>query len=105
MLAAVVLSGCLLECGLAEPEKLTVADVLKALSLDETKLELIDEPPGKLRELACEATLRDTKARVRVRIEVVYTLDLFSDQRKWDPRAIRAATVRKVTVAPVSSDR
>jgi hypothetical protein len=80
------------------PEKVTVADVLRGLSLDPSKLRYIDEPPGKLQELECETTLRDTKVRVRVRIEVVYTLALFSDQRKWAPQAVRAATVRKVTI-------
>jgi len=67
---------------MAEPEKVTVADVFKGLSLDESKLDYIDEPPGKLRELECKATLRDTKVKVRVRIEVVYTINLFSDKRK-----------------------
>jgi hypothetical protein len=90
---------------MAEPEKLTVADVLKGLSLDESKLEHIDEPPGKLRELEAETTLRDSKIKVRVRIEVVYTLDLFSKERNWDPKAVRAATVRKVTIIPVGADR
>jgi hypothetical protein len=88
-----------------EPVKLTVADVLKGLSLDESKLDYIDEPPGKLRELRCEATLRDTNVKVQVRIEVVYTLDLFSDQRKWEPKTIRAATARTVTITPVSVDK
>ena len=105
MLTAVLVSGCLLATPAAPAEKLTVADVFKALSLDEAKLEYIDEPPGKLREVECEATLRDTKVGVRVRIEVVYTPQLFSEQRKWDARAVRAAAVRKVTVAPISPDR
>jgi hypothetical protein len=104
MFAAVVLSGCLLGCGMAGAEKLTVADVLQGLSLDESKLEYLDEPPGKLRGLEGVATLRDSKVQVRVAIEVVYTPDLFSDRRKWDPKVVRAATVRKVTITPVGAD-
>jgi hypothetical protein len=91
--------------GPAGPKKMTVADVLKGLSLDASKLEYIDEPPGKLRELQCEASLRDTKVKVRVRIEVVYTVNLFSEKRKWDPKAIRAAGARRVTITPVSSEK
>jgi hypothetical protein len=87
------------------PEKMTVADVLKGLSLDDSKLAYVDEPPGKLRELECEATLRDTKAKVRVRIEVVYTPELFSEKRTWDPKAVRAATARRVTITPVGADQ
>lgn len=40
-----------------EAAKLTVADVLKALGLDESKLRGSDEPPGKLRALEGEVTL------------------------------------------------
>jgi hypothetical protein len=86
-------------------QKLTVADALKWLSLDESKLKHIDEPPGKLRELEGEAVLRDTKIRVRVRLELVYTLDLFSAERKWDPKAVRAATVRMVKITRVGADK
>jgi hypothetical protein len=88
-----------------ELEKLTVADVLKGLSLDESKLDYIDEPPGKLRALESEATPWGKKAKVRVRIEVDYTAALFSEKRKWDPKAVRAATVRKVTVTPVGAEK
>jgi len=33
-------------------------------------------------------------------VEVVYTLDLFSDKRGWDIKAVRAARVTKVTITP-----
>jgi hypothetical protein len=79
--------------------------VFKALSLDEAKLEYNDEPPGKLREVECQATLRDTKVKVRVRIELVYTPELFSEEQKWDAKALRAAAVRKVTITPVVAKR
>ena len=82
------------------PEKLTVADVLKGLILDESKLTYVDEPPGKLRAIECDAVLRDSSVRVHVRIDVAYTVELFSDSRKWDPKVVRAATVHKVTITP-----
>jgi hypothetical protein len=105
MLSALIFSGCLLGYGVTESEKVTVADVFKALSLDESKLEYSDEPPGKLREVECQATLRDTKVKVRVRIELVYTTELFSAERKWDAKALRAAAVRKVIITPVISNK
>ena len=89
----------------ARPEKMTVADVIKALSLDDSKLEGSAEPPGKLRALECETTLRDTKVKVRIRIEVVYTIELFSVEHQWDKKVIRAATVRKVEITPVGADK
>jgi hypothetical protein len=105
MFTSVMVSGCILGCGAAAAEDLTVADVLKGLSLEKAKLEYVDEPPGKLRAVECEATLRDTKVKVRVRVEVVYTPDLFSEQRRWDPKAVRAATVRKVMITPAGADK
>jgi hypothetical protein len=93
-----------LGCEAAAPDKLTVADVFKALTVDESRLEFSDEPPGKLQEVACEAVLRDTKVKVRVRIEVDYTVELFSETRQWDLKAVRAATVRKVTITPIARD-
>ena len=89
----------------AGPEKMTVADVLKALSLDDSKLEYSAEPPGKLQVLECATTLRDTKVKVRIRIEVVYTIELFSVEHQWDKKVIRAATVRKVEITPVGADK
>jgi hypothetical protein len=86
----------------SDQKKLTVADVLKGLSLDESALSFSDEPPGKLRTLSCETTLRDTKLRVRVRIELVYTVALFSAERHWDPKAVRAAAVHQVTLTPAA---
>ena len=113
--AALTFALCVVASGFADdkpnnpapnkPEKMTVADVIKALSLDESKLEYIDEPPGKLSALGCVAMLRDTKAKVRVRIEVVYTLDLFSENRNWKQTAVRKATVDRVTIAPVGADQ
>ncbi len=86
-------------------EKMMVADVVKSLSLADARFEHIDEPPGKLQALECEATLRDSKAKVRIRIDVVYTLALFSDTRRWDPKAINAAEVRHVTITPIGNGR
>jgi len=84
----------------AESKNLTVSDVLKALALELSQLEYSDEPPGKLRELYCETTLRDSKNKVRIQIDVNYTVALFSTDRRWDPKAVRAATVRNVTITP-----
>lgn len=85
----------------SEQKKPTVAEVLKALQLDETKLRHSDEPPGKLRALEGEVTLRDTRLKVNVRIDLVYTTAVFSTERKWDPKAVRAAAVQKVTITPL----
>src|SRR5262245_13521146 len=87
------------------PKRLTVADVITGLSLTEVNFDYVDEPPGKLQALECQVALRDTKARVRIRIEIVYTLDLFSDARKWDAKAVRAAEVRQVTITPTGTSR
>jgi len=78
---------------------------VKSLSLDEAKFRYEDEPPGKLRAVECPATLRDTKVKVRVRLEVVYTLDLFSDKFAWDIKKVRAATVHKVVIEPQTTDK
>jgi hypothetical protein len=100
MLTAIILSASLL-AGEPEPAKhLTMADVAKALSLDEATFRYSDEPPGKLQAVECQATLGDTPVKVRVRIELIYTPSLFSDKREWDIKRVRAATVRKVTIEP-----
>lgn len=81
-----------------------VADVIKGLGLDETKMHHSDEPPGKLRAISWrKVKLPGTDAEVDVEIEIVYTLDVFSDKRNWDIKAIRAATVTKVTIVPPGS--
>jgi hypothetical protein len=80
--------------------KLTVGDVLRGLSIDESKLNYSDEPPGKLQELTANVALGQSK--VNVRIEIRYTSELFSAERKWDPRKVRAAEVQKVTITPVN---
>jgi hypothetical protein len=85
------------------PEKMTVADVLKALSLTDTKLDFVDEPPGKLQALECEATLRDTKTKTRIRIELVYSGELFSGTRTWDAKAVSGATVHHVVITPLAT--
>src|SRR5262249_61258685 len=85
------------------PEKLTVADVLKSLSLADAKLEYVDEPPGKLQAVECNATLRDTNVKVRIRIDLKYTLALFSDTRTWDTKAIQSASVRQVKLTPLGA--
>ena len=105
MFTALVVSGCILGPAVGEPNTLTVANVLKGLSLDGSKMSYEDEPPGKLQALECTATLRDTKVKVRVRIEVVYTRALFSADREWDPKAVRAAEVRWVTISPIKRKR
>jgi hypothetical protein len=105
MWAAIIVSASLLTAEPERAERFTVADVVKGMSLDESKFSYMDEPPGKLRAIECPATIRDTAAKVRVRIEVVYTLELFSDKREWDIKQVRAATVLKVTIEPRSADK
>jgi hypothetical protein len=51
--------------------------------------------------MRCDTTLRDSKARVRIRIELVYTTALFSESGSWDEKAVRTAAVRSVTITPV----
>ncbi|MFL5341964.1 MAG: hypothetical protein ACJ8F7_17595 [Gemmataceae bacterium] len=100
ILAALVTVGAATRLGAAD--RLTVGDVAKGLALDEAKLTHVDEPPGKLQALECDTTLPNTSAKVRVRIEVVYTPALFSDQRKWDAKAVRVAAVSRVTITPIT---
>src|SRR5688500_877133 len=100
MLTFVCLSALIL-AGSADPQPkpAKVADVIKGLALDETKIDYADEPPGKLRSLHWQKVkLPGTEAEVRVEIDIVYTPDVFSDKRKWDIKAVRAATVIKVTI-------
>ena len=87
-----------------QPKPVKVADVIKGLGLDETKMHHSDEPPGKLRAISWhKVKLPGTDAEVDISIEIVYTFDVFSDKRKWDIKAIRAATVTKVTIVPPGS--
>jgi len=105
MLAAVILSSSLLAAFPGDPENLTVADVVKSLALDESKFSYIDEPPGKLQKIECITTLRDTKAKVTVHVELVYTLALFSENGNWDKNKVRAAKVRSVSIEPEPDQR
>jgi hypothetical protein len=99
MFAALMIAASLLAADPAPEERLTVADVVKSLVLDETKFSYSDEPPGKLRAVECVTMMG--KVKVRVRVEVVYFApDLFSDSGKWDIKKVRAATVLKVTIEP-----
>jgi hypothetical protein len=49
--------------------------------------------------------VREAKVKVRVRIEVVYTLGLFSDKREWEMKAVRGAAVRKVSIEPQAAKK
>jgi hypothetical protein len=83
------------------PKLVKVVDVIKGLGLDESKMQHGDEPPGKLRWLRwSNVKLPGTNAEVDVEIHVVYTL--FSIKRDWDIKAVREATVLKVTITPSS---
>jgi hypothetical protein len=71
------------------------------VALDQYKLRLqdldmIDEPPGKLQAVAFRRTRGGKKEWVTLWLR--YTPKLFSMNRKWKIEAIRAATVRKITV-------
>jgi hypothetical protein len=92
------------------PGPMKVADVIKGLGLDESDMGYSDEPPGKLRQLHwSRVKFPGTDAEVDVAIDIVYTPDLLSVirlnngkvmVRGWDIKAVRAATVLKVTIAP-----
>jgi len=94
MFAALMISASLLAADPIPAERLTVADVVKGLGLDEAKFSYDDEPPGKLWAVKCPTTMN--KVTVRVRIELVSKI--FSDKLDWDIKAVRAATVHKVVI-------
>lgn len=85
----------------SQSKPIKVEEIIKGLALDEAKASYCDEPPGKLRALRWyRVKLNGTEAEVDVQIDIVYTLDLFSDKFEWDIKAVRAATVTKVTILP-----
>ena len=80
------------------PGELTVADILAGLKIDESSLIYEDEPPGVLWALSGTIALPGNAAKANIRIELKDAI--FSNKRKWDPKAVRAAKVAKVVIAP-----
>jgi|GEM_PF-6854964 len=84
-----------------QPKRVTVAEVIKGLILDESKMLLLDEPPGKLNGVRWEKVkLPGTEAVVDVEIETVRTFVL-SPTGKYDKNVILSAVVTKVTITPL----
>jgi hypothetical protein len=84
-----------------QTKPLKVADVVKGLGLDVTKVSYIDEPPGILCGLRWNrTTLPGTDVQVEVRIQFA-ARGPFSDERKWDIKEVLGATVSKVTILPL----
>jgi hypothetical protein len=85
----------------AKPVKL--AEVIKGLGLDEAKMGLNDEPPGKLNSVSwTRVKLAGTVAEVDIEVEIVRTF-IIGPNGKYDQNAIRSATVKKVTITPHST--
>jgi hypothetical protein len=98
------------------PQPVTIADVIKRLGLDESKMSYRDEPPGKLRalywhkvklpgtgaEMDVEIQLENPRSfAVRKLVEIqLGTPPLITEKRTWDIKMVRAATVLKVTITP-----
>jgi hypothetical protein len=79
----------------------TVGDLIKWLDIKDSSLELVDEPPGKLREIRCVAVVPASSAKVVVTAEIVYTHELFSATGRWDIKLVRSAKVRRVIIVPL----
>ena len=65
---------------------LTVAQVLALCGSSYSDVQMVDEPPGKLRgvELVCH----EGGAPRRVLLEIEYHIDLFSAERSWDSEVV-----------------
>lgn len=66
---------------------LTIAQVLALCGTSYGEIQMVDEPPGKLRgvEFVCQ---EEGKPR-RVLLEIEYHLGLFSSERSWDSAVVR----------------
>jgi hypothetical protein len=62
-------------------------------------LSMEDDPPGKLKSVSFEKKVAGKT--VRITLQLRYTVQLFSEDRKWGPNAVRPALVRKATQEPV----
>jgi hypothetical protein len=89
-----LVSQLLLGCGGHREENMTdtVEKYLTrhALSLEEARY--LDEPPGKLRQIVVRG--RDGRTH---RIDVLYTVELFSAERRWSRQAVLQAAIARVS--------
>ncbi len=72
----------------------TVGQVLDHFKVDPKNLVFVDDPPGKLQ--AVEFKVKRKEKILRIEVQLKYTLELFSAERKWDMKVVRRATVLKV---------
>ncbi len=73
---------------------LTVAQVLALCGASYSEIQMVDEPPGKLRgvEFVCQ---EEGKPR-RVLVEIEYHSGLFSSERSWERKTVEKQRVIKV---------
>jgi len=69
----------------------TVGQIMEEAGLEFGDLELIDEPPGKLRQVAYTATGEGEPRRIVLLLR--YDSSLFSPEREWARDLVRAAVV------------
>ncbi len=73
---------------------LTIGQILELCGVSYSEVQMVDEPPGKLR--AVEFNCREGDRARRVRLEVQYSSGLFSKDRSWDQAVVEAQPVTKV---------
>jgi hypothetical protein len=79
---------------------LTVGDVIVALHLDKEKLRFDHEPPGKLNGIQAVTTLRDSKIKVVVKIQIQGR----PFREKWNAEVASALKVHKVIISTSYDD-
>lgn len=72
----------------------SAGEVLDHFAVKPSELNLIDDPPGKLKAIRFTTKRRNKTTRVEVRLR--YTLELFSADRSWTPDSIRSAEVEAI---------
>lgn len=79
-----------------------MGEVLELYGAELNDLELIDEPPGKLRQVAFiyreDGTEEPEEKRVVLTLE--YDFSLFSETRTWDPYSVAEAIVKDAETLP-----
>lgn len=73
---------------------LTVAQVLALCGASYSEVQMVDEPPGKLRGV--EFVCQEEGKRRRVLLEIEYHPGLFSSERSWDSAVVLDQTVMEV---------
>ena len=77
---------------------LTVAQALTQCGTSYDEVRLVDEPPGKLRELVFVCKGETPPRKVAVTIE--YTSNLFSSRREWPRELVESSRITAVRDAP-----